>query len=415
MHLLTKINNGLAYRWDLYYTKVMVAYYRRLKMPALICKVRHKEKINVLFLLPELGVWKTEALYKLMLQHPRFNPVLGLTTSLEVNEGKSIVKKYLDLKGYSYVDVDDCAVYKALHTDIVFYQKPYQVIYLPHLRVQNNFNKLFCYVHYGAYTLVEKWAINNYLYHFLWQRYMENESIYNEYSNYLGSYPNNMVVTGTPIFDSLQKPKCNYPNPWKNNNLIKIIYAPHHSVGNMHMDGIAYSTFFDYCDYILEIAEKYQDKISIAFKPHPLLYTNLLSVWGKHQTDLYWEKWTKLANTQIETGEYLGLFMHSNAMIHDCSSFQVEYHFTHNPVLFLEREENAHDNLSQYAEKAYRLHYHGYNKDDIEAFILNLIHFKDDLYQNRLMYYRENLTSPHGKTACENICNAILAEAEYRE
>lgn len=48
-----------------------------------IKKIRKKERIKVLFVLTELGPWKTEILYLTLLQHPRFEPVLGVTTSPE--------------------------------------------------------------------------------------------------------------------------------------------------------------------------------------------------------------------------------------------------------------------------------------------------------------------------------------------
>ena len=42
----------------------------------LVREVRKKEKIKVLFIVFELGSWKTEGLYQAMKQHPRFTPII---------------------------------------------------------------------------------------------------------------------------------------------------------------------------------------------------------------------------------------------------------------------------------------------------------------------------------------------------
>ena len=38
----------------------------------------------------------------------------------------------------------------------------------------------------------------------------------------------------------------------------------------------------------------------------------------KEKTDKYYRSWEKAENSNIERGKYLGLFLHSDAMIHDC-------------------------------------------------------------------------------------------------
>ena len=37
--------------------------------------IRKKDRIRFLFILQELSQWKTESLYKAMLDHPRFEPI----------------------------------------------------------------------------------------------------------------------------------------------------------------------------------------------------------------------------------------------------------------------------------------------------------------------------------------------------
>ena len=225
----------------------------------------------------------------------------------------------------------------------------------------------------------------------------------------------NLVSTGFPSIDDLiSAPKI---DPWKRQQKRKkrIIYAPHHSIGNLHAEGIAYSTFLELGELILNLAIKYKDETQWVFKPHPRLYDKLLTIWGKEKTDSYYRSWEELDNAQIEEGVYADLFKTSDAMIHDCSSFTIEYLTTKKPVMYLTHRENDHhqDNMLPYARRAFELHYKGFTKQLIEEFVNNVINGVDPLKSEREKYFEECLLPPHGKTACENIINAILGEAEY--
>jgi UDP-N-acetylglucosamine 2-epimerase len=117
-----------------------------------------------------------------------------------------------------------------------------------------------------------------------------------------------------------------------------------------------------------------------------------------------------MPNTQIEEGDYVSLFKNSNAMIHDCSSFQIEYHYTHNPALYLCDDIEEHERgMNTFAKRAFELHYMGNSEQDIEQFINNVINEVDTKRDERLSFYNENLLPPYGKTASENIINAILS------
>lgn len=384
----------------------------RLSMPSKIRKMRSKDKITVLFLISELGAWKTEELYCKMREHPRFHPILGITVSPEnYNEFQPLLE-YVKKKGYEYYNTQD---YLNVHIweykpDIVFYQKPYDEAIHYSFNYRRHLNSLFCNVNYAPHMLIEKWAINQPLYNYLWQYYFENESVAEEHRK-IKKNKKCITVTGVPCFDCLIKDKSEYPTPWKNQNKEKkkIIWAPHHTIPEMNTSGIAYSTFVDYCDYMLELAKKYKETTQWAFKPHPILKNKLYFIWGKDKTDCYYNEWASLENSQLETGEYIGLFKHSDAIIHDCSAFTVECHFTHNPILYLVRDNDEHiKNLTIYGRKAFDLHYKGYNKEDIEKFIVHVLNGEDKIKSERERFYNEYLLPPNGKTACENIIDAIL-------
>lgn len=408
----TKLKQYIDYYRALYYI-----YYNSIVLPHLRQRVRSKDKIKVLFLISELSPWKTENLYLSMLKHPRFSPILGLFTSPEIPSARNQLEKYCIEKRYDFTDLDLIDI-KSLKADIIFYQKPYLDwgLYPKKMRIERNLYALFCYVAYSFHTMNVSWGYNQRLYKYAWQIYYENKKLIKDVKPFLLNRGRNVVATGLPIQDMLNIKPENVEDPWKDDKGRKrIIYAPHHTIADMHAEGIAYSTFLDYYDFMLEMAEKYKNEVFFAFKPHPILYKNLLKVWGKERADAYYDRWKSLENGQLETGTYTGLFMHSNAMIHDCSSFTIECQYTKNPVLYLIKDDHHADNLSIIARTAFDLHYKAKTREDIEQFIQNVINEDDPLKQDREKFFKDCLLPPHGKTACENIINSILGEVEYKK
>lgn len=382
-----------------------------------IKRLRKKKIINVLFVAGEIGSWKTKLLYDAMLRHSRFNPIIGVTTASDNQDGKKTFIDFLKDNDYSFVDLDSTPQHCQIHPDIIFYQKPYDYAYAnPSVRFNKHLKSLFCHVNYAFHSMDTTWAAQMNLYECVWQHYYENA---------LSATPKGLimlpdggkqaVITGLPIQDQLLTPKENFKNPWKHQDTLKrrIIYAPHHTIGEFHLKGIGLSSFLENGEYILQLMHKYADKVQWAFKPHPLLYNKLLNVWGKEKTDAYYDEWKKAENSQVEDGEYDALFKWSDAMIHDCCSFTIEYHYTHKPVLYLIRKDGAESDRNAFGQKAFDLHYKGQTKEDIEQFIQNVIDGVDPMKDEREKFFEDYLIPPHGKTACENIINAILGEAEY--
>lgn len=257
------------------------------------------------------------------------------------------------------------------------------------------------------------WALDLPFHRYCWHNYYENKMLA-DIQRPLIAHPESIRITGTPVMDDLLALHEVLNDPWKCCNRKKrIIYSPHHTIGNMHPDGIAYSTFLENCDFLLEMAQKYKDLIHIAFKPHPLLRNNLNKYWGVEKTSKYYSKWLELENAQIEDGTYMGLFKYSDAMIHDCASFMVEYLYTEKPVLFLMREDNTDDCRSRFLNECKALHYIAWNHNEIERFITDVINSKDNMAEKRRIFKKVNLLPPNNKLACENIINAILCQDEY--
>lgn len=221
-------------------------------------------------------------------------------------------------------------------------------------------------------------------------------------------------MTGLPFADQLLEDKHLTPDQWTDKSGRKrIIYAPHHSVGDKTMKGCDYGTFLEIGEVMLELAKKYKDKVFFAFKPHPLLWQRLTAYWDESRIAAYFKEWQNLENAQYENGPYMGLFKHSDAMIHDCSSFIAEYIAMDKPVMFLQKNEHVADDLNRVFKYAQRVHYHGKSREDIEHFIQMVINGKDPMSRERHAFIDTYLRPPHGKSACMNIINAILAQEEY--
>lgn len=86
----------------------------------------------------------------------------------------------------------------------------------------------------------------------------------------------------------------------------------------------------------------------------------------------------------------------------------IEYHFTKNPVLYLNLGGVKTDELNKFGLTAFELSYQAHSKEDIEQFIKNIIDGNDERMQERIDFYNQNLLPPNGKTACENIIDNIL-------
>ena len=374
-------------------------------------RMRRKPVINVIFVIAELGMWKTENLYQAMLTHPRFNPVLRVVPTPENQKAQQEVVEYLNRKGYNYRAIDEhTPLQEGFQTDIIFYQKPYHFSYYKPQRFDQNLNTLFCYLHYGAHDYVSNLTANSILHNIAWQYYCENKSCAEDIAKLMDNKGRNTIVTGTTFFDNFRHDKSEYRFPWKPQatNKKRIIYAPHFSI--LPDSYLKYGTFLENGHFILEMAHKYENEVQFVFKPHPLLQPCLYKYWGKTKTDAYYAAWENLNNGQVELGQYIDLFMTSDAMLHDCSSITIEYIATKKPVMYLlnQSEENLYSNRSTYAREAFALHVKGHSNKDIEAFIQAVIYQEDQSVRMKEAYCAKYLIPENGKMAYENIIDAIL-------
>lgn len=380
-------------------------------------KVRQKQQIKVLFVVSEVSIWKTESLYCEMLKHPRFEPVLGVALITADKPSEAIRKyemliKYLIFKNYAFIELYGRDIKDKIKPDIIFYQQPYDDVIDRYLFYTNNKDSLFCNVNYGFNSIAHKSLSSIVYFHYCWKIFFENTLSMEFYESVLPLASRGLgCVTGLPFQNILERSRDTFMDPWKCQNKRKkrIIWAPHHTIPTTP-NMLEYSTFLEVADIMLGIAEEYKDTVQFAFKPHPFLFKKLYSIWGKEKTDAYYQKWAQLENTQFESGEYYSLFKHSDALIHDCGSFTIEYLYMGNPVMYLSNGKPHTDTLNDFGKAAYATHILGSSKKEILDFIKDVLSGKDILKKEREEFLRKYLTIPYTGNASLNIINSILYE-----
>lgn len=377
-----------------------------------INQIRKKDQIRVGFLLQELTQWKSEYLFKAMLAHPRFDPVLCISPSLGYPGAENMLVDYCKRKGYAFFWLDvQKTISEQVSIDIAIPEKPYQNELHELHQIDYNKNIPYAVIPYYLSTITEDWVVNQRLNLLCWRQFVDNESCREEWSKIHRLKGLSYVVTGLPVMDELLTPPLALKDVWPvTDGRKRIIYAPHHTIDVYHWQGIGYSTFLDYCEVMLKIRDQFKDKVYFVFKPHPSLHDRLTKVWGKERTNAYYKKWEEPGVSHVEQGEYLALFKHSDAMIHDCGSFTVEYMYTGNPVMYLVRDDTHANNMIPYAREAFDLHAKGKSITDIMRFIQNVIDGNDPLRVKRTAFKQRYLLPPNGRSACENIILSILGE-----
>jgi len=398
------------------------AYMRSIDQQRLINNLKKKDKLNVAFFALHADVWKYEELYRLMIEHPRFEPTIFVCPIVNLgrqNMLDQMDKTYQRFKNKDYNvrftfdrETGEFLDIRRQHSpDIIFYTNPYKGIIADRYFISSFRDKLTCYVPYAFMNGTQKWAYDNELLNLAWRLFYPNE-MYRKTAISLSSIKgSNIAVTGYPIADEFLDKRRETSDPWKikDKGYKRIIWAPHHSI---QQGGVVdNSSFLDNHQLMIDIAGTYINSIQIAFKPHPLLYTNLCNHtdWGKERTDKYYNTWKNLPNGQFNDGDYVDLFLSSDAMIHDCGSFMIEYHYTKKPIIYISKQ-NV-DYLSEFGRLAYDMHYKGTSKKEIINFIDNIVlKGQDGLLKARENFFDLHLLPPNGVSASQNIINELITQ-----
>lgn len=386
-------------------------------------RLRKNDKpLNVIFLVLYPSVWKYDSVYQLMEKDPLFNPLILACPAVDGGEehmketmegtfnylggkGYNVLKAYDEIKG-EYINID------TLKPDILFYASQWDGHYDVRYRSRTLKKYLKCYVNYSYKNNPFEWSIASQFQGRMWMYFSECEDNRKLALLFNKREFMNIHVVGYPMYDEIMSTQATGKD-WKvkNKSLKRIIWAPHHSIEGQ--DGlIKLSTFLLHAETILKLVEKYKDQVQWIFKPHPQLKTVLYRHpdWGKERTDAFYKQWEDGENTNYVNGAYVDLFKSSDAMIHDCHSFVVEYLYVNKPVMFLSNYDREGQS-NEVGKKAFHCHYEGTTAKDIERFIEDVvINGNDTMADKRQQFYNDILVPPNGLSVAENIINEIKKE-----
>lgn len=387
-------------------------------------KLRKKSQINVVFVATFLSQWKYQRLYELMKQNPRFNPII-LVAPMRYHEQSPDylgLKKKFDETKVDYIDFDqlpesDKDIRKSISPDILFYIQPYYHIYDKRVDSHSFKDKLICYTFYSFELYDHDWVYDLEFLERAWKVYYITEYHKKVASEYAINKGRNIEVVGYVNADQYaesakQLSEDNQLMVWKPQFVMKkrIIWTPHFSITP---DTTLYQgNFLAMAETMLQIAEKYKDTVQFSFKPHPSLYSVLcrLSEWGKERTDAYYAKWADGESTQLDNGEFVDLFMTSDAMINDSGSFTAEYIYTLKPALncFVDAD-RVYNTMNAIGKAALECQYKGSSREEVEQFIEDVVLTGNDtLQEKREAFYKQYLQIPYGESVTMNIYNSII-------
>ena len=293
--------------------------------------------------------------------------------------------------------------------DIIFFTNPHDITSTKY-QIKNLKYKITCYAPY--FFVVNGRDDLNFKKDFqrlVWRQFCETEIHKDLFREHSPNKDKNVIVSGYPGLDPLIDRSYTPSSPWIAKNKKRIIWAPHHTIEGQGAS-LDYSNFLEYSALMINVSEMYDQEVNFAFKPHPMLKEKLYKhdSWGKDRTEEYYASWSRRSNCQVEEGQYKDLFLTSDALIHDCSSFMVEYLCTENPVLYTLKDESVGGRMNKFGRMALEVHYKASNAQAIVNFIEQVVIGElDDMEDMRSSFFKEYLIPPNNNTASQNILNYI--------
>ena len=357
------------------------------KQKDIVCKLRNKNKIRVGFFVIFDSVFPGKTIFEAMLSDKIFEPVIVVIpdtsrgednkiyqlhktyTTLSKEYGKEYVRNSLNQENNRFIDFTS-------DFDVVCFANPYDSMTDKLFTVKYFAQKgiLPMYVNYGSMPdyYAREHIINLESLNLCWKVFVDTQENLNDVIKYTDIRGKNAVLSGYCKMDSLNKVQK------KSLERKKIIIAPHHTV---NMPQFPLSNFLEYSDFFLELPAKYP-QIDFVFRPHPLLFVTLSrnELWGKEKVEQYINKISSFSNVEYQNGgDYFETFINSSAIIHDCSSFLMEYLYTGHPACYmLKNKEEISKIFAPIGQKCLANYYKAFNKQEIIKFIEDVVLRDDD-------------------------------------
>lgn len=315
-------------------------------------------------------------LFDRMLENPKWNPKVVIIP--DVSRGIEHQKKSYDkakqyfinkygsdkvIDGWNensneYYDIAD-------NFDMIYFANPYDGMVHRHHSIEyaSKKNVLPIYISYGydICTATTQARFRSIALNVVWKCFADTVFSYDDFKKYMINKGENVYLVGYSKMDSYHQYNM---SPKKRK---KILISPHHTI---KMDYLPLSNFLRFYNLILKLPEMFPD-IDFVFRPHPLLFTNLINLAGWKQSDVdeYLEKLKKNNIEYSSGGDYLQLFAECDAIINDCGSYTVEWLFTGKPGCFVYSPELRPELLTKLMNESISQYNIAKSEDDIINFV----------------------------------------------
>ena len=358
------------------------------KHQALLSVAKSKEKLRVVFLALHKSVWKVDKIFKRMLADACFEPLILVCPYMTYGEERmwqdmNEVYEFFAAKGYpvllSYAMQGQRWIsLSELSPDVVFFTNSHRITRREYYE-DAYASYLTCYLPYytdiaSGYDVYDSY--NKVFHNVVWKIFHADENAVSRARRYSSNKGANVVLSGSPFLEGFFDEDGVCSNPWGARALGKkrIIYAPHQAItneNNLHL-----STFLHVAELMRMLAIKYKNAVIWSFRPHTILKSKLYehADWGKERTDEYYSFWREFESSSLDDGDYVELFKTSDAIIHDCGSFILEYLLVEKPCAYLFL--NGPHQLEPINGRGKRLlnYYRVIDAlDDVERFVLDVI------------------------------------------
>lgn len=392
-------------------------------------KFANGEKLKIVFVTSRPGIWCFNYLYPMLKNDSRFDvnivimpdvkyPNAQLVEYMKKTYHQLLKKGYSPILGYDHEANKIFDLRAEINPDIVFYADFWKPHFVNKFYITNFLDKITILNEYG-YSVRQDEMTCNFELNNLVDIYFRPSSVHLKMAQSLmNNGGKNVLVVGAPKLDEKFDDNYKAIDIWKKQDTKKkrIIWAPHYNY-NTGKNFYQNDAFFYLYDYMLELAEKYKDKIQFAFRPHPVLYTTLIKEWSIGAIEKYYRKWANLENGQISEGDFVDLFMTSDAMIMDSCSFLAEYTAFDKP-LFYTKTKTSRENFNDFGEMIFKYVYAPETDlyTEIETFIQNVVISGNDYKaEERHKFVEQYFGKINGHTASENIYNEIIHFLERGE
>lgn len=205
-----------------------------------------------------------------------------------------------------------------------------------------------------------------------WKVFTDTQYTMSEYRRFELIKGKNVQLTGYAKMDSLSKFVS------RQRTRKRIIISPHHTITNT---ALPLSNFLKYKNFILTLPPKFP-QVDFVFRPHPLLFINMINegFWTETDKNTYIHNLERVGIEYSVGGDYFDLFVNSDALIHDCSSFMVEYLYMDKPCCFIKKN-NIKALLSRLGNECLKCHDIATNEQEIESFIQRVLSDSYDIHK----------------------------------